>query len=129
VPSGSAMLFTGLASARLIFLLIWLLTIGSVVANAFELPMPWRLGRLERPVMYGAFFLGGGAFWILAFTSSSVLELALLILSVAAVPCAGLLIGRTLRQRQSPGQSPPEATPTTAGKQRARSPSEPPKAA
>jgi len=125
VPSGSAKLFTGLASARIVFLLIWLLTIGGVVANAFELPVRWRLGRLERPVMYGAFFLGGGAFWTLAFTSGSALELALLILSVVAVPCAGLLIGRTLGQRQSP----PEATPMTAGEQRARSPSEPPKAA
>jgi hypothetical protein len=122
-------LFTGLAFARLVLLLIWLLTIGSVVANAFELPVRWRLGRLERPAMYGAFFLGGWAFWILALTSWSALELALLILSVVAAPCAGLLIGRTLRQRQSPGQSPPEATPTAHGKQHARSPSEPPKAA
>jgi ABC-type nitrate/sulfonate/bicarbonate transport system permease component len=119
------MLFSGLDVARLALILIWAVAVCSVVANAFELPAPWRLGRYERPVMYGAFFLGGGAFWILAFTSSSVLGLAALIASLVAVPFAGMLIGRTLGQRQTPDQPAPDA----AREDREQSPTEPPRAA
>jgi hypothetical protein len=123
------MLFTGLGSARLILILIWALSIGSVVANAFELPAPWRLGRFERPVMYGTFFLGGGAFWILALTSGSVFGLAALFVSLVAVPFAGLLIGRALDRRRTPDRLPPEAAPSPAGEPRQPSHSEPPRAA
>jgi hypothetical protein len=119
------MLFTGLGLTRLALILIWVLAICGVVANAFELPAPWRLGRYERPVMYGAFFLGGGAFWILALTSGSALGLAALVASVVVVPFAGLLIGRAFEQRELPDQP----APGPAAEDLERSPTEPPRAA
>jgi hypothetical protein len=119
------MVFTGLGSTRLALILIWAVAISGVVANAFELPAPWRLGRYERPVMYGAFFLGGGVFWILALTSGSVLGLAGLVASVAAVPFAGLLISRAFEPRELPDQ-PASGPPPEELK---RSPTEPPRAA
>jgi hypothetical protein len=123
------MLVTGLGLARLLLILIWALAICSVVANAFEVPAPWRLGRLERPAMYAAFFLGGSAFWILVVSSGSALSIALLLGSVVAVPVAGLLLGRALERKDAAEPPAPQRTPGPPRDARVQSPTEPPRAA
>jgi peptidoglycan/LPS O-acetylase OafA/YrhL len=99
---------------RVVLVIVWAAAIGSVVANAFDLPARWRLGRYERPVMYAAVFLGGGAFWILMFTSESLATKLMLVASVVVVPLAGMMISKGLRQR---GRNQlPRPQPTRSGK-------------
>jgi hypothetical protein len=84
--------------AAIVLVIVWTVAIGSVVANAFDLPVRWRLGRHERRVMYVAVFLGGGAFWTVVFTSESVVTIVPLIASVIVMPLAGMMIGKVVRQ-------------------------------
>jgi hypothetical protein len=84
---------------RMLLVIVWAGAIGSVVANALDLPVRWRLAGYERLVMYAAVFLGGGAFWVLMFTSESVVSMVMLAASVVVVPIAGMMISKVIRQK------------------------------
>ncbi|MEA2779437.1 MAG: hypothetical protein QOK29_981 [Rhodospirillaceae bacterium] len=97
-----------------VLVIVWVAAIGCVVANAFDLPGRWRLGGYERLAMYAAVFLGGGAFWILMFTTESIVSKLMLVASVVVVPLAGMMISKGLRQR---GRNQlPRPQPTRSGK-------------
>jgi hypothetical protein len=98
----------------MLLVIVWAGAIGSVVANAFDLPGRWRLGGYERLAMYAAVFVGGGAFWILMFTIDSLVSKLMLVASVVVVPLAGMMISKGLRQR---GRNQlPRPQPTRSGK-------------